>query len=103
MKHLGLAAPEQHQHLHHYVRFTPEQLGRMTDEQLDWVAAGHTEIFALDQEVAAAEAQRAIFFGAADRTHLLIPPILRGRRETIRIESPADRGKGSPYGWQLRA
>ena len=26
MKHLGLAAPEQHQHLHHHVHFTPEQL-----------------------------------------------------------------------------
>ena len=26
MKHLGLVAPEQHQHLYHYVDFTPEQL-----------------------------------------------------------------------------
>ena len=24
MKHLGLAAPEQHQHLHHHMHFTPE-------------------------------------------------------------------------------
>ena len=35
MKHLGLAAPEQHQHVHRHVHFTPEQLNRMTDEQLD--------------------------------------------------------------------
>ena len=35
MKHLGFAAPEQHQHLHHHVHFTPEQLNRMTDDQLD--------------------------------------------------------------------
>ena len=34
MKHLGLAAPEQHQHLHQHVHFTPGQLRRMTDDQL---------------------------------------------------------------------
>ena len=39
MKHLGLAAPEQHQHVHQHVHFTPEQLKRMTDEQLDRVEA----------------------------------------------------------------
>ena len=37
MKHLGLAAPEQHQYLH----FTPEQLNRMTDEQLDRAGAAY--------------------------------------------------------------
>ena len=61
MKHLGLAPPEQHQHLHHHVHFTPEQLNRMTDEQLDRVEAAYGEIVALEQEVAAAEAQRASF------------------------------------------
>ena len=34
MKHLGLTAPEQHQHLHQHVPFTPGQLRRMTDDQL---------------------------------------------------------------------
>ena len=55
MKHLGLAAPEQHQHLHHHVHFTPDQLSRMTDEQFDRAEAAYIEIVALEQEVAAAE------------------------------------------------
>ena len=58
MKHLGLAAPEQRQHLHQHVHFTPEQLSRMTDEQLDRAEAAYTVIVALEQEVAADEAQR---------------------------------------------
>ena len=61
MKHLGLAAPEQHQHLHQHVHFTREQLNRMTDDQLDRVEVACAEIVALEQEVAAAEAQRASF------------------------------------------
>jgi len=67
MKHLGLATPEQHQHLHQHAHFTSEQLTRMTDGQLDRVEAACAEIVALEQEVAAAEAQRASFgAGAAD-------------------------------------
>jgi len=65
MKHLGLAAPEQHQHLHQHVHFTREQLNRMTDEQLDRVEAAYTEIVALEQEVRAAEARRASFSARA--------------------------------------
>ena len=65
MKHLGLAAPEQHQHLHQHVHFTPEQLNRLTDEQLDRTEAAYTEIGALEQEVRAAEAQRASFSARA--------------------------------------
>ena len=65
MKHLGLAAPEQHQHLHQHVHFTREQLNRMTDGQLDRVEAAYGEIVALEQEVAAAEAQRARFSARA--------------------------------------
>ena len=61
MKHLGLAAPEQHQHLHQHVHFMPEQLNRMTDEQLDRTEAAYAEIVSLEQEVAAAEAQGASF------------------------------------------
>ena len=60
MKHLGLAAPEQHQHVHQHVHFTPEQLNRMTDEQLDRTEAAYTVIAALEQEVAADDAQRAL-------------------------------------------
>jgi len=52
MKHLGLAAPEQYQYLHQHVHFTPEQLTRMTDEQLDRTEGAHTEIVTLEQEVA---------------------------------------------------
>ena len=65
MKHLGLAAPEQHQHLHQHVHFTPEQLNRMTDEQLDRATAAYTVIVALEQEVAADEAQRVRFSARA--------------------------------------
>ena len=65
MKHLSLAAPEQHQHLHHHVHFTPEQVSRMTDEQLDRAEAPYTVIVALEQEVAADEAQRASFSARA--------------------------------------
>jgi len=69
MKHLGLAAPEQHQHVHRYVHFTPEQLNRMTDEQFDRTEAAATVIAALEQEVASDEAQRARFSArAADST-----------------------------------
>ena len=48
MKHLGLAAPEQHQHLHQHVHFTPEQLNRMPDDQLDRTGATYAEIVALE-------------------------------------------------------
>ena len=69
MKHLGLASPEQHQHLHQHVHFTPEQLSRLTDEQLDRAEAAYADIVALEQEVAAAEAQRARF-GARPTEHI---------------------------------
>ena len=69
MKHLGLAAPKQHQHVHQHVHFTPAQLKRMTDEQLDRTEAAYTTIAALEQEVAADDAQRARFRArAADIT-----------------------------------
>ena len=69
MKHLGLAAPKQHQHVHQHVHFTPEQLKRMTDEQLDRTEAAYTAIAALEEEVAADDAQRARFRArAADST-----------------------------------
>jgi len=61
MKHLGLAAPEQHQHVHQHVHFTPEQLNRMTDEQLDRTEAAYTMLVALEEEVAADDAQRTRF------------------------------------------
>ena len=61
MKHLGLVAPKQHQHVHQHVHFTPEQLKRMTDEQLDRTEAAYTAIAALEEEVAADDAQRARF------------------------------------------
>ena len=36
------AQTEQHQHVHQHVHFTPEQLNRMTDEQLDRTEAAYT-------------------------------------------------------------
>ena len=73
MKHLGLAAPEQHQHVHQHVHFTPEQLNRMTDEQLDRTEAAYTMLVALEEEVAADDALHR-------RQHLLVPPRTRVRR-----------------------
>ena len=74
MKHLGLAAPEQHQHVHQRVHFTPEQLNRMTDEQLDRTEAAYTVIAALEQEVAADDSPAGALQCAGRRQHL------RGRR-----------------------
>ena len=74
MKHLGLAAPEQHQHVHQHVHFTPEQLNRMTDEQLDRTEAAYTVIAALEQEVAADDSPAGALQCAGRRQHL------RGRR-----------------------
>jgi phytoene dehydrogenase-like protein len=70
MKHLGLAAPEQHQHLHQHVHFTPEQLKRMTDEQLDRTETAYATLVALEQEVAADEAQARTLQCAGRRQHL---------------------------------
>ena len=81
MKHLGLAAPEQHQHVHQHVHFTPEQLNRMTDEQLDRTEATYTVLVAIEQEVAADDAQRDALQGAGRRQHL------RGRRAPARAVS----------------
>ena len=69
MKHLDLAAPEQHQYVHQHVHFTPEQLKWMTDEQLDRTEAAYTMLVALEQEVASDDAQRA-FQCAGRRQHL---------------------------------
>jgi len=61
MKHLGLAAPETHQHVHQHVRFTPEQFDRMSDDQLDRAEAAYRALATLEREVAADEARRAQF------------------------------------------
>ncbi len=71
MKHLGLTAPEQHQHVHQHVHFTPEQLNRMTDEQLDRTEAAYTMLVALEEEVAADDAQADALQDAGRRKHLL--------------------------------
>ena len=62
MKHLGLAAPETHQHVHQHVHFTPEQFGRMSDNQLDRAEAAYKTLATLEREVAADEARRASFW-----------------------------------------
>ena len=76
MKHLGLAAPEQHQHVHQHVHFTPEQLNRMTDDQLDRAEAAYTTLVALEQEVASADAQAGALQCAGRRRRLVSPHAL---------------------------
>ena len=61
MKHLGLAAPETHQHVHQHVHFTPEQLNRMSDDQLERSEAAYKTLATIEKEVAADEARRASF------------------------------------------
>ena len=61
MKHLGLAAPETPQHVHPHVHFTPEQLNRRSDGQLDRAETAYKTLATLEQEVAADEARRASF------------------------------------------
>ena len=51
MKHLGLAAPEQHQHLYHHVHFTPDQLRRMTDDQLQDARDAYTVLAGIEQQL----------------------------------------------------
>ena len=50
------AQTEQHQQVHQHVYFTPEQLNRMTDDQLNRAEAAYTTLVALEQEVASADA-----------------------------------------------
>ncbi len=69
MKHLGLAAPETHQHVHQHVRFTPNQFERMSDDQLDRAETAYKALATLEREVAADEARRASF-GARSRDAL---------------------------------
>ena len=52
MKYLGLASPEQHQHLHQHVHFTPVQLRRMTDEQLQEARDAYTVLVGIEQQLA---------------------------------------------------
>ena len=61
MKHLGLAAPEPPQHVHQHVHFTPEQLNRMSDDQLERSEAAYKTLATIEKEVAADEARRASF------------------------------------------
>ena len=76
MKHLGLAASEQLQHVHQHVHFTPEQLNRMTDDQLDRAEAAYTTLVALEQEVASADAQPGALQCAGRRRRLVSPHAL---------------------------
>ena len=76
MTHLGLAASAQPQHVHQHVHFTPEQLNRMTDEQLDRTEAAYTTIAALEQEVASADAQAGALQCAGRRRRLVSPHAL---------------------------
>jgi len=55
MKHLGLAVSETHQHVHQHVHFTPEQFGRMSDDQLDRAEGTYKTLATLEREVAADE------------------------------------------------
>ena len=74
MKHRGLAASEQHQHVHQHVHFTPEQLNRMTDDQLDRAEAAYTTLVALEQEVASRLTRPAGALQCAGRRRRLVSP-----------------------------
>ena len=58
MKHLGLAAPEQHQHLHHHVHFTPDQLRRMTDDQLQQAQDAYAVLAGIERGLEQAHSHR---------------------------------------------
>ena len=88
MKHLGLTAPEQHEHIHQHVHFTPEQLNRMTDGQLSRAEAAYTTLVALEQEVASADAPSGRASVRGPQTALRRTPRTRVRRK-LRIAPPA--------------
>ena len=50
-KHLGLLRPEQHEHLHAVVHFTPDQLRGMTDGQLGRVEGAYAVLASVRREV----------------------------------------------------
>ena len=58
MKHLGLAAPEQHQHLHQHVHFTPDQLRRMTDDQLQQAQDAYAVLAGIERGLEQAHSHR---------------------------------------------
>ena len=73
MKHLGLAAPEQHQHLHHHVHFTPER-------------PEIYEKFLVNEE----RLQRSFALAAKARSALKLEPELCDRRESFRAQGGND-------------
>ena len=56
MKHLGLAAPEQHQHQH--AHFTPDQLRRMTDDQLQQAQDACAVLVGIERGLEQAQSRR---------------------------------------------
>lgn len=50
-KHLGLLRPEQHEHLHAVVHFTPDQLRGMTDGQLGRIEGAYAVLASVRREV----------------------------------------------------
>ena len=58
MKHLGLAAPEQHQHLHQHLHFTPDQLRRMTDDQLQQAQDAYAVLAGIERGLEQAHSRR---------------------------------------------
>jgi hypothetical protein len=50
-RHLGLLKPDQHQHVHAVVHFSPEQLQSMSDAQLAKVEQAYAELSAVSAEV----------------------------------------------------
>ena len=58
LKHLGLAAPEQHQHLHQHLHFTPDQLRRMTDDQLQQAQDAYAVLAGIERGLEQAHSRR---------------------------------------------
>ncbi len=56
-RHLGLLKPDQHQHVHAVVHFSPEQLQAMSDQQLAKVEQAYAELSAVSAQVSPTQAQ----------------------------------------------
>ena len=61
MKRRGLAAPEQHQHVHGHLHFSQAKCRRMTDDPLNRGQAACTILAAIERERESADAKRARF------------------------------------------
>ena len=86
MKHLGLAAPEQHQHLHQHVHFTPDQLRRMTDDQLQQAQDAYAVLAGIERGLEQAQSRRMTALARSRDTtpHYLLSSIPPADNHTVK-------------------